>query len=469
MRVFTLIAGVAFARVAIAELGVSPAKVVIDSPESTVQVLVSDDSGDRTRAARYKTANPKVAVVSKIGRILPVGDGKTEIVIRDGAKSIKVPVEVKSYQQPVPISFEHQVVPIFSKAGCNSGGCHGKAEGQNGFKLSIFGFDAAFDFDALVKEGRGRRVVVSSPDDSLLLRKAAALVPHGGGAKIEKNGQWYRRIQRWISEGALLDNSPVLPAARIEVEPLDVILAPNKSQQLRVVAIDADGNRRCVTAESEFQSNATQIADVDHEGLIEVTGVPGEAAILVRYMGQVAVSRITLPQTNVAFKRPTENNFIDKHVWDKLKKLGIQPSEAANDATFMRRAYLDTIGTLPTATEARKFLSDTGADKRTRLIDELLKRDEYAVYWGMRWADILRVDRLQVTSQGAVAMTRWLRRQFEQNTPYDQFARQIVTASGDAQAESPAGFYKALKKPDAMGRSISQLLLGVRIECAQCH
>ncbi len=233
--------------------------------------------------------------------------------------------------------------------------------------------------------------------------------------------------------------------------------------------IDGDGTRRCVTVEAEFESNAGVIAEVDQRGLVQASDIPGEAAILVRYMGHVAVSRITLPRPNVEFTRPPENNFIDKLVWDKLQRLGIKPSGLADDATFMRRAYLDTIGTLPTATEARKFLTEKTADKRAKLVDTLLQRDEYADYWTMRWADILRADRNMITAQGTVAITRWLRKQFAANRPYDEFVREILTVQGDALSEGPASFYKVLDKPDIMSRSVSQLFLGVRIECAQCH
>jgi hypothetical protein len=224
-----------------------------------------------------------------------------------------------------------------------------------------------------------------------------------------------------------------------------------------------------VTLEADYETNAGNIAAVDPRGLVEASDVPGEAAILVRFLGHVAVSRITLPRPGVDVQRPEEQNFIDGLVWNKLQKLGIQPSELADDATFLRRAYLDVIGTLPTAEAARKFLADTAFDKRARLVDELLARPEYVDYWSMRWADLLRVDQLTITPQGAVAMTRWLRKQFAANLPYDQFVRDILIVQGNTQAEGPAALYKAFDTPEAVSRSISQLFLGVRIECAQCH
>ncbi|HEV3005594.1 MAG TPA: DUF1549 and DUF1553 domain-containing protein, partial [Pirellulales bacterium] len=237
----------------------------------------------------------------------------------------------------------------------------------------------------------------------------------------------------------------------------------------RVTAVDAAGARRCVTMEAGYESNAPTIADVDRRGLVQASDLAGEAAILVRFQGHVAVSRITIPRPGVLFARPAETNFIDKLVWDKLQRLGIVPSEPADDATFLRRLYLDVIGTLPTADEARAFLADTGPDKRARLIDRVLDREEYADYWAMRWSDLLRVDRDRVTPPVAIATSRWLHRQFAENRPYDEFVREIVTVQGNTAAEGPAGFYRVLDTPELLARSMSQLFLGVRIECAQCH
>ena len=229
------------------------------------------------------------------------------------------------------------------------------------------------------------------------------------------------------------------------------------------------GSRFCVTTESRFESNAATIAGIDRHGLITGSEIPGEAAMVVSYLGHVDVCRVSLPREGVEFPRPPEHNFIDRHAWDKLARLGIPPSELATDAMFLRRVYLDTIGTLPTVEEARAFLSDAAPDKRSRLIDTLLDRPEYSDFWALWWADILRVDQGVAQPQGAVAMTRWLREQMAANRPYDEFVRDILTARGDTTAAGPAAFYRVVKEPDELSRSISQLFLGVRIECAQCH
>jgi hypothetical protein len=372
---------------------------------------------------------------------------------------------------------------ILTKRGCNAGACHGKAEGKNGFKLSVFGFDAQADHQALVMEARGRRVFPAAPEYSLLLRKASGQVPHGGGRRLPTESLHYHRLRRWIADGARFSVGParragpeatqVRPAGpdlqKIEVEPQQQILALGGTQQLRVTAIDTAGRRRCVTLEAQYDSNAASIAKVDGRGWVQTRNIPGQAAILVRYLGHVTICRVTIPRPGVRFVRPPEANFIDRLSWDNLARLGIAPSALADDATFLRRVFLDMIGTLPTVKEARQFLADTRADKRARLIDRLLQRPEYADYWAQRWSDLLRVDRDTITPAGAVAMTRWLRRQFADNRPYDEFVRAILTARGSTASEGPAAIYKALTTPEEMSRSFSQLFLGVRIACAQCH
>lgn len=460
---------------ALAALVVSPSKIVLDSPEASQQLIVSlvanNKSHEVTGKVEVSVADESVATIEHGTLVRPRAEGQTEVIVKLGNESVRVPVEVVRQRNPDPVSFRNEIIPILTKARCNSGGCHGKAEGQNGFKLSIFGFDVESDYAALMKNGRGRRISLTRPETSLLLLKGSSQVPHGGGRKIDADGYRYQRMLRWIREGARIDdeNSEAGQIVRIEVEPREQILLANGTQQLRVDAIDTLGVRRCVTVEAEYESNAVEIADADHRGLIQASDIPGEAAILVRYLGHVTSCRVTLPRPGVTFERPAESNFIDKHVWDQLARLGIQAGNNASESEFLRRVYFDTIGTLPTAEEARKYLADSSADKRDRLIEELLDRPEYVDYWTMKWLDILRADQLKVTPQGTVAMQRWLRHSFQQNVPFDQMARELLTVQGSTTAEGPGAFYKILKKPDEMSRAVSQLLLGVRIECAQCH
>ena len=453
-----------------AALQVSPTAITLGNPEATQQLLVRSSAAatDLTRSAKYVVTDPAIASVDSTGLVVPKAEGRTTIAISHGSEQISVPLDVIGLKAPTPVSFETQIVPIITNRGCNSGGCHGKAEGKNGFKLSVFGFDTAADHQALVKEGRGRRIFPASPDNSLLLRKVTAQIAHGGGKRMTPDSLHYKRLRRWIAEGAPFDpESP--PITSIEVEPKQQILGLEGAQQLRVTAIAADGKRHCVTLDAQYESNAAPIAAVDSRGWVKASDIPGEAAILVRYLGHVTVCRVAIPRPGVKFARPPENNFVDRLAWNKLEQLGIAPSDVADDATLLRRVFVDTIGTLPTVKEASDFLMDKRVDKRSKLIDQLLERPEYADYWAMRWSDLLRVDRDTITPAGAVAFTRWLRKQFAENRPYDEVVRGILTARGSTADESPAAIYKALATPEEMSRSFSQLFLCVRIQCAQCH
>lgn len=456
-----------------AQFSVSPATISFDRPETTQQVLVTQLAGpfwqDLTRQVEYIVADPAIIRVDADGLVYPLAEGTTQLTIQHARGQAAIPVVVSGLKQPVPVSFRYEVQPILTKARCNSGGCHGKAEGQNGFKLSLFGFDDEADFSALVKEGRGRRISPARPDQSLLLLKATATMPHGGGLKLEPGGFGDQVVRRWVREGSPFTSPADQPVVKIEVEPSEFVMAPQAMQQLRVTATNSIGGRQCVTAVADYISNAPHVVNATGRGLLESTSVPGEAAILVRYLDQVTTCRITVPRLNTSAVRLAEKNFIDKHVGDKLERLGIPPSDPIDDATFLRRVSVDMIGTLPTAAEARRFLQDPSSDKRARWVDELLSRSEYSDYWAMKWADLLRADKIKITPQGTVGMTRWLRTQFQANRRYDEMVREILTVQGPIQAESPAGFFKALDQPELAARSFSQLFLGVRIECAQCH
>ena len=464
-----------------ATLELSPPKIECVGPESTIQVLVTEHVGqrrlDRTTAAEYRVDDPAIATIDEHGRLEPHAEGTTTLHVLLGSQQITTSVSVTGIHNPEPVSFRNEIIPALTKSGCNSGGCHGKAEGQNGFRLSIFGFDADADYAALVKESRGRRVLLAAPAESLLLRKGSGRTPHGGGPAMPVDSFGYRRTLRWIEEGGRLDDGTASEIVRIAVEPAEQFLALRQEtettvgteQQLRVVAYDANGNTRDVTAEAAFETNAPTIAEVDSRGLIEGFDVPGEAAILVRYMGHVGVCRIRIPRPGVSFPRPPENNFIDGLVWDKLAAMGIEPSELCTDAEFLRRASLDVIGTLPTAAETREFLNDPSPDKRSRLVDELLGRPEYATYWALRWCDLLKVDANALGATGSVGIHRWLRNQFADNRPYDELVRDILTARGNLEAIGPTPFYTTLGKPSELASATSQLFLGVRIECAECH
>ncbi len=464
-----LLGGVAFA----ADLRARPAMVFLDRPEGAQQAVIHDDVGgrvvDQTRNVTWTVADASLARVSESGCIEPLADGDTVITARLGDRTTTIPVVITGLQNPPPVSFEQEVEAILTKHACNAGGCHGKAEGQNGFRLSLLGFDHAADHAAIVYQSRGRRINAGAAERSLLLLKATAGVPHGGGRKIEEGSPAQKRLARWIAEGARAGIPDERPVVALQVEPEEVALWPGESYQLRVSAIDASGKKHCVTRETDFVSNAPGIVGVSGAGVLQAGAIPGDAAILVRHLGHVATVRVVVPRQGITFVRPQEFNDIDRLVHDRLMTLGIPSAGLCDDATFLRRVFLDTIGTLPTASEAREFLADSSPDKRARLVERLLLRPEYADYWTMKWADILRADKSKIGPQGAVALTRWLHRQFAENRPYDEFVRAILTAAGPVGAEGPAAVSKALDGAEVAARSMSQLFLGVRIECAQCH
>lgn len=455
------------------DLKVLPAQLELSGPLDRARVIVTRSTSegltqDVTHQVAYTIADNKVAEVSDEGIVTARSDGQTVLVVTLNQQTSTIPVSVTSCSTPDRSSFRHDVVPVLTKLGCNSGGCHGKAEGQAGFRLSVFGFDAPADHEALVKQNRGRRVNRVRPGASLLLGKATNRIPHGGGQRTETATVYYRTLEKWLSEGATFDDdSPALTS--VEVQPAEAIMQVDGTRQVRVVAHFADNSIRDVSHLAEFQSNAEDVAAVTRDGQISGKGVPGEAAVLIRFLDKLAVCQVTLPRSGTKFIRPAENNFVDRLIWDKLERLGIQPSELSDDATFLRRVRLDTTGTLPSADEAERFIADSDPNKRAALIDRLLEREEYAVYQALRWSDVLRLDSNALGAESAVAFTRWLRQQFRNNRPYDDFVRDILTAKGSTRTEGPAALYLTLNKPTELGSSISQLFLGVRIECAECH
>jgi hypothetical protein len=444
-------------------------------PDAVQSLLVTGLTADKreidlTHAAKYRFDTAGIANVNVRGLLTPVADGLATLSITAGGVKASVDVAVVDSHAPWRIDFASDIMPILSRLGCNSGACHGKAEGKNGFKLSVFGFDALTDYEAIVNSGRGRRVMVSAPDRSLVLRKALAEMPHGGGQLLEKGIREHRTLRHWIASGAPLGEANEPALERIEILPVHRTLALDGRQQLQVTAHFANGTRRDVSTTARYESNRPPIAVVGEAGLVSTLGIPGQAAVMVSYRDKVAVASIVVPQRlDTPLVRPEEYNFIDPLVWDKLTELGIQPSGGCSDADFLRRVYLDVIGTLPTPVEARSFLADERPSKRAALVNQLLERPEYANYWALRWADLLRVDRLKLKAKGAYTFYQWLRTSLAENKAYDQFAREIITAQGHSDQSGPVNLYRMLDTPETAASTISQVFLGVRIECARCH
>ncbi|MFN8710046.1 MAG: DUF1549 domain-containing protein, partial [Planctomyces sp.] len=371
------------------KISVFPESLTLLSPESSEQLVViaTNEEGMNVDVTRQVTASfaPKAhAEISSQGRVIPLADGQSMLTLRLDHLSVDVPVTVSGITNPPRVSFRDQIIPILSKSGCNSGGCHGKAEGQNGFRLSVFGFDSAADYDAIVRDSRGRRLFAASPERSLFLMKATAGMPHGGGRKVEPGSRWHHLLLRWVREGAATDQTAGDPVVQLKVYPSEITMNALAEHQLRATAVHQSGLVHCVTVESDFQSNNEVIAKVDRNGLVTTTDVPGEAAVLVRYMGHVAVCRITRPRGQETYPRPSESNFIDSLVWNKLERLHVAASRPADDAAVLRRTFLDIIGTLPTSEEARSYLADSSPETHQRLVSELLDRREYADFWAQK-------------------------------------------------------------------------------------
>jgi hypothetical protein len=382
---------------------------------------------------------------------------------------------VRAAEPAVPDAptFERDIQPILTRFGCNAGACHGKARGQNGFQLSLLAYDHDFDFNAITVEARGRRIFPANPGFSLILRKASGLTPHGGGKKLPEGSAEYRTLEKWIASGTPRTPADAPKIEKIVVSPNTKLMKFEQTQQLAVTATYSDGTTRDVTNLAQFSSNEAVYAAVDANGLVKAGPIPGEATIMARFAEKFAVCAVIIPHselTNVQLSRKLPvANFVDQFVWAKLKQLNLTPSEVSTDAQFHRRAYLDVIGRLPTPDETRAFLTDKDPKKRERLIDALLERPEYADFWANKWTDLLRPNAYHVGIKATYNLDQWLRKSFRENKPYDQFVREIISANGSTWTNGAAVFYRNRREPDELTTMVSQLFLGVRLDCAKCH
>jgi len=369
------------------------------------------------------------------------------------------------------LNFVHDVVPILTKAHCNSGACHAKADvGQRGFRLSLLGFEPQEDYEHIVKEAKGRRVFPNAPEQSLFLLKATNTVPHGGGNKLARGSEEYKTLVKWIGQGMPYadESDPELTA--IELEPSRMTMAKKAKQQLKVTAKYSDGSERDVTELALYEANDKAMATAGEKGLVETSDLPGNVAVMVRYSGKVSVFSVSIPLGAPVENLPATSNFVDELVFQNLKEIGVPPSPVSDDATFLRRVTLDIAGRLPTIEEAAAFAADTNADKRDRVIDALLDSPDYADYFANKWATLLknrRESKADITAN--FAFHSWVRDSLLANKPYDQFVREILAATGTIVENPPVAWYKRVKLPEQQLEDVAQLFLGVRMQCAQCH
>jgi len=373
----------------------------------------------------------------------------------------------------IAADFENEIQPLLTRYGCNSGGCHGKASGQNGFKLSLFGFDSQADYEEIVDRARGRRVNVATPEQSLLLLKSIGAVPHGGGTRFAPTSQAYEVLRQWISDG-VPPASPTAPRLlAIRIEPSERSLGSGDQVSLRVMASYSDQQERDVTKQSAFASNLDVVASVSEEGVVTAGKESGEATVMARFMGQVAVFTAILPHgiPLAQIDNFPARNYIDELTIAKWKKLGLTPTPVCDDSTFIRRVTLDANGRLPTAKEVREFLADQNPNKRSEWIDRLLEAPEYASYFALRWGSVLRNSNLAGADQASYAFHNWLKDMLARNRPYDEFVRGIIAASGEWQ-DAPAINWYWQSRDDQLHQvtaDTAQVFLGQRLQCARCH
>ena len=372
--------------------------------------------------------------------------------------------------------FELDIQPILTARGCNSGPCHGKSRGQNGFSLSLLGFDADWDYRAVVEEGRGRRLFPAAPDQSLLLVKGSGLQPHGGGVKLEPYGEDWQTIRRWLEAGMprTSPDDPTISGLRIEPSPRS--MQPEESIELSVIAIYSDGSEREVTPISAYQSNEPAIVSVASDGKIRASVHPGEATIMARFMGRIATWSTAIPQPapfdpgSLALLQSSPS-WIDQMQAEKFRELRLEPSAPANDSQLLRRLSIDLIGRLPSLEEATRWLDDarTAEEKLPEWIDHYLAQPEYADYWANQWADLLRPNPYRVGIKATFWLDAWLREVFRQNLPYDRWVGDLLTAKGSNWKYGAVTVFRDRREPEEITTMVSQLFLGVRLECAKCH
>jgi hypothetical protein len=462
-------------------IAILPGALALHGPEARQTILVERRQGDRflgqvADAVQYAVADPGIVRVD--GNVaVPLADGKTTITatVASGklaGASTAAEVVVTGFAEPFAWSFRNHVQSVLTKAGCNSGACHGAAAGKKGFKLSLRGYDPQRDYLTLTRQSLGRRIIPSDPGRSLILTKPTGLIPHGGGLRFKPDSLEYRILAEWIAAGSPPPSADDPRLARIEILPPGVILSPGATQQLLVLAYYSDGHVADVTRFAKYTASDASVAEVDDGGQVRVMG-HGEGAVTAWFSSMVTIASITVPQDNALgaeiFAQAARHNLIDELVLDKLAQLQIPPSPLVDDAGFIRRAYLDTIGRLPTADETKAFLSDASAEKRHALIESLLARPEFVDYWSYKWSDLLLLNSEKLPGPAMWSFYRWIRNHVAADTPWDQMVREILTAQGSTLENGAANFYVLHEEPLDLAETSSVAFLGMSINCARCH
>ncbi|MEZ6067122.1 MAG: DUF1549 and DUF1553 domain-containing protein [Planctomycetaceae bacterium] len=456
-------------------LEVQPATATLTNSRARQQFVATwyDAAGnarDVTSEVNW-SATSAATVQIQGGVAVPVSDGAAEVIATFGDRTASSQVTVTGSGTALPVSFDTEVLGALTKAGCNMGACHGSPSGKGGFRLSLRGYDAPFDLRTLRKEFDSRRINLFDPDASLLLRKPLMEVSHGGGRRLHVGDAPHAAIREWIAEGMKTDEANTARLERIEILPHGRILQfPADRQQLIVQGYFTNGEVRDVTPLTVFSSSSEAVASVSEAGLVEKQS-RGETAILARYLDKMDTVEIKFLEDVPGFQwnDPAELNFIDQHVNAKLRQLQILPANLCSDDEFIRRVTLDVAGRLPTVAETQAFLADGSENKRTVLIDRLLASADYANFWGLKWSDVLRANSGALKPEGVAKFNLWVRDSVDRDQPMDEFARELLTATGSVFENPAANYWRASRDPNDATETTAQLFLGIRIQCAKCH
>ncbi len=458
-----------------ADLRILPETIRLDGPEAIQHILVQRTDGE---AFVGEETSPVLSLapagVAEIvdGVLHARGNGKATLTARVGDAVATCEIEVANHDQAFAWSFNGHVMPVLTRQGCNMGACHGAVAGKGGFRLSLRGYDPPADFHTITREARGRRVEPLDPAKSLLITKPTMATPHKGGKRLDPRSRDYRILAEWIANGSPAPSSGDAAVVRIEVDPPLSVLKKGDRQRFLVTAHYDDGSRLDVTDWAKFASADETVAMIDESGASEVIG-HGEGAVTALFASKVAIARIRSPFPNdvpgEVFTSAPRANFIDDLVLAQLRQLRLKPSDRCSDEDFVRRAHLDTIGKLPTVDETRAFLADTAPDKRTKLIDALLQREEFVDYWSYRWADIFLVNGGLLRPEGVRAYYQWIRGGVAENRPWDRMVREVLTAKGLSTENGATNFYAVHQDPETLAENTAQAFLSLSINCAKCH
>ena len=461
------------------QLLVLPQTILLTGPHASQQLIVIERTerrgslGELTAGAEFTSSQPAVASVDTRGRVVAHSDGRAIVTAKllDGREAI-AEIEVGETAKSFFWSFRNHVQPVMTKAGCNSGPCHGSATGQNHFKLSLRGYAPEADHQTLMHEALGRRVLPLAPAHSLLLLKPTLTIPHGGGKRISVDSVGYQILSEWIAAGAPPPDRSDPRVERLDILPPHVTLGRGGEHQLLVRAFFSDGHVEDVTRWAKYSSSDAGTIQVGPLGRVKADA-EGEASVSVWYLNRVASSRITIPFRHVTDPRPyleaPRHGTIDDRVLEKLQELGLPPSAASSDSHFVRRAYLDAIGLLPSAEEAKSFTADTAPDKRAKLIDSLLARPDFVDFWAYKWSDLLLVSSSRLSPPSTRAYYNWIRGAVAENRPWDQLVRQLVTALGSNLENGAANYYVLRDEATKVAENITATFMGLAIACARCH